>query len=432
MKLKNTKYSLIGLDIGSTAIRAVQLRRNGDKLGVHAALELELPPKEPARSGETQSADPSEQRLSAGSDEQGGQPSSDQHCDEGLHESAKLDQLQRLVARGGFVGRRVVLHCPTEKADVRPISLPASSEHLPREAVLGALRLQIATNLSIPAERAVFDYFTIGHDSAAERTTVMSTVADGQWVTHQVNLAGAAGLRCVAVDGLPCILARVVNHAGGDGLVGDRDDGSESRADKSNMQGILDLGHNGSTLVVLKEKVPVFCRHFSLGGRELSSILAQQLNIDCQRAEKLKRIYGLDWHSQQLSNDSMIVSTLPPAASTSQTGTAERLHEGADQVAKMIFDILQPRLDEYLEGLTRSLNYAINEHKANQLDQITLCGSAGHMRNLDRYFTNQFGLSTCIAQHRLLDEIVSGLPGSRAQAGAWTTALGLALRQEAA
>ena len=198
------------------------------------------------------------------------------------------------------------------------------------------------------------------------------------------------------------------------------------------MQGILDLGHNGSTLVVLKEKVPVFCRHFSLGGRELSSILAQQLNIDCRRAEKLKHTYGLDWHSQQLHNESIVATPSAPAVSTWQTGTAGRLHEGGDHVAKIIFDILQTRLDEYLEGLTRSLNYAINEHKANQLDQISLCGSAGHMHNLDRYFTHQFGLSTCIAEHRLLDEIVSAMPSSRAHVGAWTTALGLALRQEAA
>ena len=99
------------------------------------------------------------------------------------------------------------------------------------------------------------------------------------------------------------------------------------------------------------------------------------------------------------------------------------------EIGKTIFAALQSDLSDYVEGLTRSLNYVITNGQGARLRQIHLAGAACHTRNLDRYLSEQFELPVRVLAHPLLEEITNALPATRAQAGNWTTALGLALKQ---
>ena len=99
------------------------------------------------------------------------------------------------------------------------------------------------------------------------------------------------------------------------------------------------------------------------------------------------------------------------------------------EIGKTIFAALQNDLGDYVEGLTRSLNYVITDCQGANLQKILLAGAAAHTRNLDQYLAEQFGLPVQIILHPVLTEIVHSLPETRAQSGNWTTALGLALKQ---
>ena len=91
---------------------------------------------------------------------------------------------------------------------------------------------------------------------------------------------------------------------------------------------------------------------------------------------------------------------------------------------------MQAELNTFVEGLIRTLNYIIAEHRQARLEKIILCGSAAHTMNLDRYLVEQFELPVELISHYLLDDIVSYLPPTRANAGSWATAMGLALAKE--
>ena len=137
----------IGLDIGSTAVRAVQLVNRGGQLSIASALEAAL-------------ADvPQEEELQLSQKVEFAD-----HPAEGTSHQAKYvacdskgieDSLRRLMELGGFVGRKVVLQCPAQQLDLRPIHLPAGPEGLPRSAILGALRLKVAEHIGFPVEQAV-------------------------------------------------------------------------------------------------------------------------------------------------------------------------------------------------------------------------------------------------------------------------------------
>ena len=411
------KYSPIGLDLGQTAIRGVQLVRSKNQLAVHAALE---------------------QRLDAG-----------------LHDSTETEhkpefdpkfwaeQLKYLLARGGFQGRDVVLHCPADKLDMRPVELPTSGSTLPRTAILGALRLQIGGFLPFAVESAVFDYFVINSNEYDDCVRVMAITAEGDGIKQRIDLVESLGLHCLTVDALPCALARVSAHA--DSYLAPHPPIPELKYELEDTQtkpsellvGILDSGYSGSTLIVRKQNRPIFCRRFKLAGSQMTEIISNRLGVQFNLAEDLKLVNGFDSQARRLRHNEESHRTTsvdeqnsseqnpsPSAATVLQTDRSE------SEIAKTIYAALQSELGQFVKGMTRSLNYIITEYGGARLEKIQLCGAAAHTRNLNHYLAHQFDLPVDIMPHPLLSEIAEYLPPSRAQVGSWTTALGLALIKE--
>ena len=468
------KYLPIGLDWGSTALRAVQLFRNGsaqrdhqNALHVHAALEIALPDgfvagpdscddvvlpiaDSPATLCERDKSG----SISSGDRDLEDRNSQDRNIDERWRES-----LTRLIDRGGFIGRRVILNCPLEKMDVRPVTLPSPPTGLPRAAVLGAVKLQIAGHLSFPLERAVFDYVLVDQNTRKGQMTVLAFATDGAWITHRINLLRSLGLQCVAVDAMPCTLARLARY---NNYNHDNHDNHDNRHDRFSrpvsengdvalaaeqdktpgqsreqtddiLIGVLDIGFYGSTLVVCGPRGPIFCRRFQLGGRGLTQALAQRLMIDEQLAEKLKIAYGIDSRSRRLRSSDVREDKTDFRSAQGGVAVATVENETArtgNEISKTIFAALQTDLNEYVEALIRTLNYVIAEQGSARLDRILLSGSAGVMDNLDQFLNEYFELPVVHIANPLLDEITRYLPSTRCNIGSWTTALGLALAGE--
>jgi len=397
--MKN-KYLPVGLDIANSAIRAVQLFSRNNSLHVHAALELGL---------------------------RGKNITSTSSKDFEFDDSLIINRLQNLMSQGGFVGRDVILHCPADRMYMRPITLPSGPEGLPREAVLGAVKLKMDTHFPFPANQAVFDYFISNHDIKQGKITIIAIIAEDEWIRKRIEMVRAAGLRCVAVDALACTLTRIARYTDQEQKKTAKASLSQDKAVADSKTGIdslvaiLDIGYRGSTLIVSNQNGPVFCRRFSIGGRELTDILSQRLLINYEHAETLKLTYGLDCQARKLrfGNTDNGVSNL----AVSLTAAVGQDNE----IAKTIYTALQSDLADYVEWLIRSLNYVVAEQQGAQLDRILLCGSASHTKNLDRLLTEQFGMPVKIISHPLLAEILEYLPASRAQSGTWATALGLAM-----
>ncbi|MBN1764450.1 MAG: pilus assembly protein PilM [Sedimentisphaerales bacterium] len=408
------KYLPIGLDWSSTALRAIQLVRRENTLHVHSALECILPQEE-AHMGVLDidtytSSDP-----------------------EQLSEALWRVTLERLMKRGNFAGRDVVLHCRQDKIDMRPLSIPAPAGGLPRDAVLGAIKLQIAHHLAYPIDQAVYDYVVLEHDHRNARMTVMAYATEAKWIKNRIAMLASLGLRCSGIDTLPCALSRVVFHNRShseetntkasdthDELRGNQ----PASSPKEPIIAILDIGYSGSSLVVSSQRGPVLCRRFQLGGRELTQTISQRMMIQYPQAEQIKILYGLDTQARHFRYN---------VSDTGKSRTALAECENPipnTDIAKTIFTSLQGELTNLAEGIIRTLNYVITEHQNTCLTKIALCGSAGMTKNLDTFLAGQFELPVEIITHPLLDEIIPNLPESRSNRGAWATALGLALARE--
>ena len=428
------KYLPIGLDIGQNTLRAVQLVWHNGRLQLHCAAEAK-------RAGATGRL--SQSVLSA---EDAGVEACDEHVeqqvDEPLQDETLAEPLERLMDRGGFVRRDVMLHCPAERFSLRPVSLGPMTESVRHEDIMDALKLQIAQQLSLPSDEMIFDCLQTVHRVEQKQMTMLVIAAEREWITRQIELVQRAGLHCVGVDALCTALHRVAcvsdnlsSHSNESGRIDCHEEihddlseqASENRPEQGTMFGLIDMGYSGSTLIVCNDNGPVFCRRFGLGGQEFTDVLAERLSISSEQAELLKKTYGLDCRPRTLR----MFSGTPQRQVSSDAGCAvSEVETIASELGKTAYAALQSELNDYVEGLTRSLNYVVSEHPNVRLRGVFLAGSGCSVAKLDDFLAAKLELPVERISHPLLTEIGKSLPASRSQVSGWTTALGLAMAQE--
>ncbi len=394
------KWHPTGLDWSGTALRAVQLAGRDRKIRVHALLEKKFP--------ESFAADFSENDTDFGP------------CEQMIADGRMVDLLRQFHAMGGFAGREVVLHCPTDRLDLRPVVLPAGPSGLSRDAVLGAVRHQVAGHVPFDMESAILNYYPLEHDLQAGRLTVMALTADGSWIRQRVRCLEKAGLRCAAFEAMPFVMYRLLAY-----LL--RHDPQYATVGTSSVYqplfGLLDVSRSSSTLVVASHEAPLFCRRFAFGGREMTETLANQLLIPAEQAERLKVAYGLDYHEPHLFGQN---AAPEPEAVEGDAISAEKTPRRRD-MAHTIYNALKSSVEDFAEGLIRSLNYVITEQHDSHLERVFLSGSAGAMRGLDRFLEARFGVPVGLVNGPLLDELTGYFPENNGNSARWMTALALAL-----
>src|SRR5512132_1904161 len=161
----------IGLDVGSTAVRAVELV--GSPLTVVRASQIALPPGA-VESGEVR--DP----------------------------GAVSEALRRLWDEGGFKGRQVYLGVGNQRVVVREISLP----YLPEKELRSSLGFQVQEFIPMPVEDAVLDYHPIGEFEQDDRRMLrmLLVAAQRSMVDLVIQAVSGAKLSALGLDLIPFAL----------------------------------------------------------------------------------------------------------------------------------------------------------------------------------------------------------------------------------
>jgi type IV pilus assembly protein PilM len=241
---------LIGLDIGTNAVRVVELEPTGELPTVTTFGQVALPPGA-MRDGEVVDV---------------------------AAVSAAIQRLWReLSLRKGDV--RVGVASP--RVLVRTIDLPAMSE----ADTAGALRFQAQELIPIPMEEAVLDFQVLEElppgEPAADGTPAAPMVRVLLAAAHRDVVAGlvaavrGAGLSVGAVDLVPLALIRAIGRR-----VSDNGPGAEA---------IVSIGAGVTVIVAHEAGLPRFVRILGLGGRSMTDAISRDLDIPFEQAEALKR-----------------------------------------------------------------------------------------------------------------------------------------------
>jgi type IV pilus assembly protein PilM len=234
----------IGLDVGSTAVRAAELTPGAQPTVVRAA---QVP-------------------LAPGAVENGEVREPDQ----------VTEALRELWDKGRFKGRQVWLGVGNQRVVVREIAVP----YLPEKELRQSLGFQVQEFIPMPVEEAVLDYDPIGEFEQEDRKMLRMLLVAAQrtMVDFLVQAVQAAKLEPVGLDLIPFALVRAVGTP--DVNMDLEEPGEEA---------IIDIGSHVTNIVVHARGATRFVRILPSGGRDVTVAVARAASIEDDVAERLKR-----------------------------------------------------------------------------------------------------------------------------------------------
>lgn len=229
-----------GLDIGTTAIRLVELRGSGTKSLVKYAYV------------------PIDNKLSQ-SDSKGDQ-----------QKLAKA--VEQLVKQAGVGSNNVAVGIPSSKV----FTTVADVDRLPANELAKAIPLQADSLIPTPLAESKIDWALLG-DSPKDKTKqeILLTSVPNKFIEDRLDILESVGLNVIAFepDNLAMARALAINDA--------------------TPQLLLDVGHRSTDLVVVMNGVPHLTRSIPTGVEAIIRSAIQNLNIDEKQAEQFVFKFGL-------------------------------------------------------------------------------------------------------------------------------------------
>jgi type IV pilus assembly protein PilM len=230
----------IGLDIGSSSIRAVEARRGKDDHSLNNFGQVPLPPGT-VQGGIVQ--DP----------------------------VAVTSALKQLWAACKFDTKHVVLGVTNPQLVVREMSV----SNLPAKEMRKSLPFQVRDMLPLAVERSLLDFYPLEQpgDNPTVRGLLIAMPKDAVMTT--VNAVEHAGLHVDSVDLASFAVLRAA-----------------SRLD-TQVEAIVDIGAEVTSVIVHADGEPRIVRTVPRGGTEITEAIATRLGITTAEAEVLKCRFGL-------------------------------------------------------------------------------------------------------------------------------------------
>lgn len=237
--------TIVGVDIGSNAVRAVEVTGYDTAKPVITRQHEVALPDTSVRRGEV------------------------------LEVATVTTALRRLWSSGGFKTKDVVLGLGGPRIFARDLSVPKA----PLAQIRESLPFQVQDLLPVPVSDALLDFYPIAEEVGEHGPAVrgMLVAAIKEAVDANVAAVIGAGLRPVHVDLLAFALTRAL-------------------APRRTAQGrdvIVSMGASTTDIVVVDDGVPHFVRTIPNGGDDITRTLAARLQISPEQAEDAKRLIGM-------------------------------------------------------------------------------------------------------------------------------------------
>jgi type IV pilus assembly protein PilM len=292
--------SVIGIDIGNSSVRAVEV---GDATKARPMLmryfEVPLPQGAVSR-GEV------------------------------LEPNTVATTLKQLWGQARFSSKNVVLGMGNPRVLARDFSVPKMSLERIRES----LGFQVQDMLPVPVADAILDFYPVSEGVGEHGPVVhgLLIAAVKEAVQRNVTSTSLAGLNTVDVDLIPFALSRLL----------------VSRPRVAGVVGLIDIGANTTSVVILRNGVPQFMRIIPAGGRDLTEALKNELEIPSEDAEILKRRVGL----------------------VGSAGSPED---------RRALEVIYRIASELLGSLRNTVNYYVNTRPEEPVAQLVLAGGGSHL-----------------------------------------------------
>jgi type IV pilus assembly protein PilM len=256
-------------------------------------------------------------------------------------------EIRAALECGGFVGRNAICTLPMNVCQLRGMNVPSGSDQ-ERRAMASHELTQEWADSKTPME---FDFWeTDGQrgEKSGDSFKVNILAAPRPWVVQLWNDCRQTGLDCWAIDGTPLAMARAV------GIVAGRDLSRPALA--------VDWGYSNTTLAIVSENRSFYSRRIqNCAFSRVLDAVTEALGVTLDEAQHLADTQGL---------------TRPQADPLADAQIQSAITEAASEV-----------LEELVNQLARTLQFAETQRRHLQPACVWLMGGGASMRNVAPYLS---------------------------------------------
>ncbi len=252
--------SAIGLDIGTSSVRAAELVFGKRGISLEKFGQVALP-LHAVRDGEV--VDP----------------------------YAVADAIRQLWSHTGFTHKQVIMGVANQRVLVRQVDLPA----LPEKELKSALPFQVQDYLPMPVDQAVLDFYPMEQFADPGGQTMqrgLLVAAVREMLMTNVKAVQRAGLKVTSVDLTPFAVLRSMGAAG---LI------------DNETVALVDIGSRVTNIVVHRGGQPLFVRILLMGGNDVTESLSEGLGLPHSEAEAMKQNPQLIAHYERAAEVSRLL-----------------------------------------------------------------------------------------------------------------------------
>jgi len=242
----------------------------------------------------------------------------------------------------------VIASLPEEKTFLQVIKMPP----LPKEDLKSAVIYEAENYIPLPIENVYLDYQIISFPKTKkDHYQILIAAISKEIVDSYSSCLKRAGLKPLALEVESIAVARALI----------KDEASTPPVL------IIDLGATQTSFIVFFDKALRFTSSIPVSCHKLTEAISQTINIDLEKAEKLKIKYGIEKKSPGESQE--------------------------------IFNALIPALTDLTEQIKKYLDY-YQTHAANgnlpkngkQIKKIILCGGGANLKGLGKFLSQELNL----------------------------------------
>ena len=241
--------SAIGLDIGTSGVRAAELSFGKGGVTLEKFGQVALP-EGAVRDGEVVDSD------------------------------AVADAIKQLWAHTKFGSKKVVIGVANQKVIVRQVDLP----WMPADELKKSLAFQVQDFVPMPVDQAVLDFHPLeelGTEGGNRLLRGLLVAASRDMVNASLEAVQKAGLSPVMVDLTSFAVIRSLADADHLGL-------------GAQVEALVDVGARVTNIVVHQGGIPRFVRILLMGGQDVTDAVAERMGVPQEQAEALKQQLGSD------------------------------------------------------------------------------------------------------------------------------------------
>ncbi len=389
----------IGLDIGYSSVKMLQLAVNGGHRSVIAAAKTDIAP--------TLNGDGEARR------------------------SFVISAVRRMLANGGFRGRNVVSCLSNDSLKIASLRLGQADSVKIEQAV----KKEMQPRFGLDPDKDVIHYIVAGDVRHGDevRSELILLAVDSETVKNHIDMLAEVGLKPVAVDTIPCALFR-----GFERMLHRQEDMEQTAV-------FVDVGSRFTTVVFGRVGEISFIKQIPIASAKFDQEVAAKLGVDITSAQTLRRTL----RSERLSTAAGWGLTFDKtnsggAMQQGQNGTEDSF--GADSESSGPFDSVRQRLDAstrqavvdavsaVAEELTKEISLCFRYYtvtfRGRRLERAVFAGGGAYEDILLNVLRRQLAVEIELAQPLKGFDLMNVDFGSdrRGLLCEWAVAVGLSLR----